>query len=90
MVTCCWLAETGRFNGGGRSGVGALSGQSLPHTLRYDAKEAGLCILCRLLDLTMLDEIMDSKGDPVTLAVRMMCTDAGVIRSNAEGSTLLF
>jgi hypothetical protein len=38
----------------------------------------------------MLDEIMDSEGDPVALAMRMTCTDAGVIRSNAERSTLLF
>ena len=37
----------------------------------------------------MLDEIMDSKGDPVALAVRMMCTEAGVIRSNIKRSTLL-
>jgi hypothetical protein len=38
----------------------------------------------------MLDEIMDSEGDPVELAMRMTCTDAEVIRSNAESSTLLF
>jgi len=33
-------------------GVGALSGQSLSHTIGDDAKEAGICILCRLLDVT--------------------------------------
>ena len=38
----------------------------------------------------MLDEIMYSKGDPVALAVRMTCADAGVIRSNTETNTLLF
>jgi len=36
----------------GGGGFGALSGQSLSHTVSYDAKEAGICILCRLLDLT--------------------------------------
>jgi hypothetical protein len=36
----------------GGDGVGALSGQSFSHTVSYDVKEAGICILCRLLDLT--------------------------------------
>ena len=32
-------------------GVGALSGQIFSHTIRFEAKEAGKYILCRLLDL---------------------------------------
>ena len=38
----------------------------------------------------MLKEIRGSKGDLVALAVRMMCTDAGVIRINIRRIALLF
>jgi hypothetical protein len=35
-----------------------------------------------------LDEIMDSKSDPVIIAMRIMCADTGVIRSNKKRNTV--